>query len=43
MLATQIEETVKKFYKQKDKHLRDYETKLTDPRLEQKGVIGVLV
>ena len=33
----------KKFYKNKTKHLRDYETRLADPRLEQKGVFGVLV
>ena len=45
MLPTQIGETVrkKKFYKNKTKHLRDYETRLADPRLEQKGVIGVVV
>ena len=44
MLPTQIGETVKKkFYKNKTKHLRDYETRLADPRLEQKGVFGVLV
>lgn len=46
MLPTQIGETVKKENLQKQnktKQLRDYETRLTGPRLEQKGVFGVLV
>ena len=45
MLPTQVGETVKKMLQKqnKTKHLRDYETRLTGPRLEQKGVFGVLV